>query len=223
MQKQFVPKLAALAALALPAGVLGTNLVFDVTTSGTFAGDGGFPFTFVHVDHTSVAAGDLPFSFSGLAAPHVVNLLSTPTSGAGVFTFTGTGGDALFGNWLAVGVPGATPGELIVSGPFRFTGGTGKFEDASGGGDLKALVQFTGPANGVSSIAWDGTLSLVPEPEHCALVVGAALGLFGVGRRWRQVADRPRARAIRCPHHLGIPAPNPPGSSAIGSSEDADH
>ena len=69
--------------------------------------------------------------------------------------------------------PGTGAFEAI--GPFEFTGGTGPFASASGGGNLHADIQFLDPtgAFGISTIQGEGTL-VCPDG-------GITLGLLGFG------------------------------------------
>lgn len=57
------------------------------------------------------------------------------------FTMTAASGDQLFGEYVTIGVVNAD-GNLDILGLFRITGGTGRFDDASGGGLLQATAFF---------------------------------------------------------------------------------
>jgi hypothetical protein len=57
----------------------------------------------------------------------------------GSFTMTAANGDQLFGTYETVGLFGED-GNLHIEGTFEFTGGTGRFSDATGSGDLDALA-----------------------------------------------------------------------------------
>jgi hypothetical protein len=57
----------------------------------------------------------------------------------GSFTMTAADGDLLFGTYETVGLFGED-GNLHIEGSFEFTGGTGRFTDATGSGDLEALA-----------------------------------------------------------------------------------
>jgi len=59
----------------------------------------------------------------------------------GTFTMTAAEGDQLFGKYKTVGLAN-DDGNLDILGVFRFTGGTGRFADATGGGQLKATAFF---------------------------------------------------------------------------------
>lgn len=55
------------------------------------------------------------------------------------FIMTAADGDQLFGIYKTVGLVDES-GNLDIHGTFEFTGGTGRFTDATGSGDLEALA-----------------------------------------------------------------------------------
>lgn len=57
------------------------------------------------------------------------------------FTMTASDGDELFGEYNTVGLAN-DEGNLEILGVLSFTGGTGRFEDATGGGLLQATAFF---------------------------------------------------------------------------------
>ena len=57
------------------------------------------------------------------------------------FTMTAADGDRLCGRYKTVGLANED-GNLDILGVFRFIGGTGRFADATGGGQLKATAFF---------------------------------------------------------------------------------
>jgi len=59
----------------------------------------------------------------------------------GTFTMTAADGDQLFGKYTTVGMAN-DEGNLDILGCFCFTGGTGRFAGATGGGLLKATAFF---------------------------------------------------------------------------------
>jgi hypothetical protein len=69
------------------------------------------------------------------------------------FTMTAADGDLLYGEFSTVGYFDED-GNLIIQGTFRFVGGTGRFADATGGGDIDAVaflspgLPFTGSLEG---------------------------------------------------------------------------
>jgi hypothetical protein len=72
----------------------------------------------------------------------------------GAFRMTAANGDRLDGTYTTVGILDFATDNLMVQGQFRITGGTGRYANASGGGDLSAIASlgpglpFTGRYNG---------------------------------------------------------------------------
>lgn len=176
-QSLFLATGLLLGGASLHAGVF----AFEADSAGVFTSDGGFPIVNVHIDHPTVTAA--PFAFSSLEADQTVDLSGAPPPIDGHFTFTQAGGDTLFGTYLGVVNPGSNPNQLVAPGTFEFTGGTGAFAGAWGGGSLYAVIDFTGPNGGVSTIEWRGQLNTVPEPASCALMAGLLLAGFALWRR----------------------------------------
>jgi hypothetical protein len=58
------------------------------------------------------------------------------------FTMTAANGDLLFGTYETVGLVDES-GNLDIHGSFEFTGGTGRFSDATGSGDLDAIAMLS--------------------------------------------------------------------------------
>jgi hypothetical protein len=77
-----------------------------------------------------------------------VDFLAIP-GGVGVvatFTMTFEDGDQLFGELTTVGyVKDENAATLFIHGTYEFTGGTGKFEDATGSGEIEAVATLGGP------------------------------------------------------------------------------
>ena len=73
--------------------------------------------------------------FADFSTPGEVHVVAT-------FTMTAADGDQLYGEFTTVGnFP--DPGTLVIHGIFRFTGGTGRFAYATGGGKLDAIGLLT--------------------------------------------------------------------------------
>jgi hypothetical protein len=60
----------------------------------------------------------------------------------GSFTMTAANGDELSGEYTTVGLFDEA-GNLIIHGTYEFNGGTGRFSDASGNGDIDAIGLLT--------------------------------------------------------------------------------
>ena len=65
-------------------------------------------------------------------APSGDNLLPSGPAGQGVITTAS--GDQIFGTFRWIASPTPTPGLLAIAGTFTITGGTGKYEGATGSG-----------------------------------------------------------------------------------------
>ena len=158
---------------------------FDVTTSGSFTAFGTPPADVtVLIDHTTDTTS--PFPFTSLVATERVIFTTTPPSVEdGAFSFRDGDGNTMSGTFSGVLLPTEDPAVMTVTGPFSFSGGTGPYVGAAGGGTLDAVITFTTPdqSGGVSSIAWKGNVSVVPEPGSLALLVVGLAGLAGLRRR----------------------------------------
>ncbi len=78
----------------------------------------------------------------------------------GIFTLTAANGDTVFGTYSGRLVPTARPGLFQVDGVFTIDGGTGRFANASGGGDASGETNLADPAGPVTVIL-DGSISTV--------------------------------------------------------------
>jgi hypothetical protein len=78
----------------------------------------------------------------------------------GIFTFTAANGDTIFGTYSGDLVPTATPGLFQVDGVFTIEGGTGRFANASGGGEASGETNLADPA-GPATVILDGSISTV--------------------------------------------------------------
>ena len=96
------------------------------------------------------------------AQSHCVDLTGTDPLAFtdGIFTFTAANGDTIFGIYSGRLVPTATPGLFQVDGEFTIEGGTGRFANASGGGDASGEVNLTDPTL-PATVIFDGSISTV--------------------------------------------------------------
>ena len=58
------------------------------------------------------------------------------------FAMTAANGDQLYGTFTSVG-DFDEEGNLVIHGSYRFTGGTGRFADATGSGDIDAIAYLS--------------------------------------------------------------------------------
>jgi hypothetical protein len=89
---------------------------------------------------------------------HIINLLTTEVL-QGTFTFTAANGDTVFGTYSGLGTP--LPSGLIqFEGSFTIDGGTGRFSEATGEGDMSGLIDASGfPTSATAALTLEGTIS----------------------------------------------------------------
>ena len=75
----------------------------------------------------------------------------------GTFAWTAANGDKVFGIYHGNMIPTSDPTVSLIDGVFTFTGGTGRFEGATGGGTASGK-QFT---TGSAELKLDGTITSV--------------------------------------------------------------
>jgi hypothetical protein len=137
----------------------------------------------------STSAGTSNFGDFGASMRHCITLPPVSYSG-GQFTYEFDLGDTLFGTYSGAFALTDTPLLLANTVNFIVTGGTGRFEGATGAftgtGTLDRSV-----ARPLSQLELSGTLDLqqVPEPTGLGLLVGGAAIM--VMRRRRRRAHRP--------------------------------
>ncbi len=112
-----------------------------------------FPFLYVTVE------GQGNVSHMGLTSAftdnQVVNLITGSTTAT--YTLTAANGDTIVleMSFQATQIPGG----VTFAGDYTVTGGTGRFDGATGGGVLAGSAFFTGPNDGVGSFSVAGTIS----------------------------------------------------------------
>jgi hypothetical protein len=109
------------------------------------------PFVFDRFDSTGNATQLGEFD---LVVGVIVNL-STRTA-IGTYEFIAANGDTLTAQGTGHGMPTATPGVVLLTGTAIITGGTGRFEGASGGFTVKQLLD-SGTLTTIG--VFDGTVS----------------------------------------------------------------
>jgi hypothetical protein len=89
---------------------------------------------------------------------HTVDLATTEVLG-GTFTFTAANGETVFGTYSGRGAP-LSAVLVLFEGTFTIEGGTGRFSDATGEGDMFGLIDISDfPASGTADLTLDGTIS----------------------------------------------------------------
>ena len=84
---------------------------------------------------------------STMESNELVNLCSNPDGAdiTGQFTMTAANGDQLFGTYDTLGHLDFGNDEVTFSGQFTITGGTGRFQDATGGGSIEGSGTLSPP------------------------------------------------------------------------------
>jgi hypothetical protein len=84
-----------------------------------------------------------------------VNFCMIPGVGVvdGAFTLTAANGDQIFGTYDTIVIVG--DGTIAASGTFEITGGTGRFDDASGSGIIDATGDFGPPFGVIGAMSGD--------------------------------------------------------------------
>jgi hypothetical protein len=140
---------------AAPVASASTAVPFNGSSSGTFAASSPTTVALTGTGHYEHLGNTI---FTGT---------STSTGGAacGGFaatekdTYTGANGDKVFLTVVDSLCPTSTPGVFHVSGTFTVTGGTGRFEHASGSGTISATATFQSATTGTFSGSTAGTIS----------------------------------------------------------------
>ena len=86
----------------------------------------------------------------------VVNLATG--EGTASYRFTAANGDDVLLTFVLLAIP-TSPTAFSIEGVWQVTGGTGRFEGASGSGTYVGQAEFVGPADAVGTFALEGTIS----------------------------------------------------------------
>jgi len=153
----YVQTIAMLMTAALPNSVAAAG---DVPFKGNLQGSFTIapltpPEALVVIEGTGNAAHLGRFT---VEAPHVVSFATG--SASGIYVFTAANGDTLTADFTGVAAPTANPGELLVVEIGDITGGTGRFEGATGNFTVVRLANLTGPTTGITTGSFDGTIVL---------------------------------------------------------------
>jgi hypothetical protein len=143
--------------------VFGTSPLVFASTSLPFNGSGSG--TFVATSPTTVAlTGTGNYEHLGLVHLGFTSTI-TGTSGCGGFTameqdvFTAANGDKLVLSVQDIFCPTSTPGGYTFTATFLITGGSGRFADASGSGNIQGTATFTSQTTGTFAGSTSGTIS----------------------------------------------------------------
>lgn len=99
-----------------------------------------------------------------MTAQSIVEVVNLATGeGAASYRFTAANGDNVFLTFVFLGIP-TSPTAFSIEGVWQVTGGTGRFEGASGLGTYTGQVEFVGEADAVGTFALEGTISSPNQP-----------------------------------------------------------
>lgn len=143
--------------------VLSTSSAVFATSQVPFAGSGSG--TFADTSPMTVAlAGAGHYTHLGLTAIAATSTI-TGFFPCGGFTateqdaYTGANGDAVYLTVNEVFCSTSAPNVFVFTGQFAVTGGTGRFEDATGSGTIMATATFLTATSGTFTGTTDGTIS----------------------------------------------------------------
>jgi hypothetical protein len=94
-----------------------------------------------------------------MAAQSISETVNLATGeGMAAYRFTAANGDDVLVTFVFVAIPSG-PATYDIQGVWQVTGGTGRFDGATGGGTYTGLVEFSGPVNAVGHFEAEGTIS----------------------------------------------------------------
>ena len=158
------------------AGLAGLVVALTSLAPSAVQAESAVPFRATWETQISIAPLEPPlFAVSGLGAgkalhlgdmtaqsiTEVVNLATG--EGAASYRFTAANGDDVLITFAFLAIP-TSPTAFSIEGVWQVTGGTGRFEGASGSGTYVGQAEFVGPADAVGTFALDGTISSPKQP-----------------------------------------------------------
>jgi len=158
------------------AGLAGLVLALTSLTPSALQAESEVPFSATWETQISIAPLEPPlFAVSGLGAgkglhlgaltaqsiTEVVNLATG--EGVASYRFTAANGDDVLITFLFLAIP-TSPTAFSIEGIWQVTGGTGRFEGASGSGTYVGQAEFVGPADAIGTFALEGTISSPKQP-----------------------------------------------------------
>jgi hypothetical protein len=127
----------------------------------------------------TTASGSGSFDLSSYFSTDVIDM--STGAGTGTNRFVAGNGDELFGSFNVQVIPTATANIVDLIGQATFTGGTGLFSGASGSASFIGTGEFTSATSALASLAYTGSISLVPEPGS-GLLLAAGMGALALRR-----------------------------------------
>lgn len=158
------------------AGLAGLVLALTSLVPSAVQAESEVPFRANWETQISIAPLEPPlFAVSGLGAgkalhlgdmtaqsiTEVVNLATG--EGAASYRFTAANGDDVLITFAFLAIP-TSPTAFSIEGVWQVTGGTGRFEGASGSGTYVGQAEFVGQADAVGTFALEGTISWPKQP-----------------------------------------------------------
>ena len=158
------------------AGLAGLVLALTSLSPSAVLAESDVPFRATWESQISITSlGGPLFAVSGLGAgqalhlgdmtaqsiTEVVNLATG--EGAASYRFTAANGNDVFITFVFLGIP-TSPTAFSIAGVWQVTGGTGRFEGASGSGTYTGQVEFVGEADAVGTFVLAGTISSPNQP-----------------------------------------------------------
>ena len=134
----------------------GSSVPFTGRFEGTYSGSGAPPVITVHVLAEGSASQLGRFTFDSV---HDVNFVDL--TGVGTVVLTAANGDTLTANETGIATPLSAPGSFHIVETLTVTGGTGRFEGATGEVVVERLSLPLGPDSGTTSGSFEGRLTLV--------------------------------------------------------------
>ena len=153
------------------AGLAGLALALTCLAPSAVQAESDVPFRATWESQISIAPLAPPlFAVSGLGAgkalhlgamtaqsiTEVVNLATG--EGAASYRFTAANGDDVFLTFVFLAIP-TSPTAFAIEGVWQVTGGTGRFEGASGSGTYLGQAEFVGPVDAIGTFILEGTVS----------------------------------------------------------------
>lgn len=157
-------------------GLAGLVLALSSLTPAAVQAGSAVPFRAVWETQISIAPLEPPlFAVSGLGtgkALHLGNMTAQSITevvnlatgeGAASYRFTAANGDDVLITFVFLAIP-TSPTAFSIEGVWQVTGGTGRFEGASGSGTYVGQAEFVGPADAIGNFTLEGTISSPNQP-----------------------------------------------------------
>jgi hypothetical protein len=158
------------------AGLAGLALALASLAPSAVQAASEVPFRAIWETQISIAPLEPPlFAVSGLgvgkalhlgamSAQSITEVVNLATGeGAASYRFTAANGDEVLITFVFLAIP-TSPTAFSIEGVWQVTGGTGRFEGASGSGTYIGQAEFVGPADAVGTFALEGTISSPKQP-----------------------------------------------------------